>query len=97
MQEWELPVSRGYDFKNDTHWHLSNLWGWHPSISLSSPAPPFLGGFANTTIQRAVATELWSCRPGNGPDVNAGWEKVWCMACWGVRFVNKEGKVMEEV
>ena len=71
MQEWELPVSQGYDFKNDTHRHLSNLWGWHPSISLS-----FLGGFTNTTIQRAVATELWSRRPGNGPDVNAGWRRV---------------------
>ena len=52
----EAPASQSYDFENDTHRHLSNPWGWHPSISLSSPAPLFLGGFANTTIQRAVAT-----------------------------------------
>lgn len=89
----EAPASKGYDFENDTHLHLSNLWGQYQGISLSSPAPPFLGGFANATIQRAVATELWSRGPGNGPDANAGWVKVWRVAWWGVRFVDKEGKV----
>ena len=50
VREWKLPTSQGYDFENDTHRHLSHLWGWYPDISLPSPAPPFLGGFANATI-----------------------------------------------
>ena len=82
MQKWKLPASQGYDFENDTHRHLLNLWGWYPGISLSAPAPPFLGGFTNATIQRAIAAELWSRGPGNGPGANAGWEKVWYAACW---------------
>ena len=50
VQEWKLLASLGYDSENDTHRHLSNLWGWYLGISLSSPAPPFLSSFANATI-----------------------------------------------
>ena len=50
VQEWKLLASLGYDFENDTHRHLPNLWGWYLGISLSSPAPPFLSSFANATI-----------------------------------------------
>ncbi|OCL04204.1 glycoside hydrolase family 95 protein [Glonium stellatum] len=82
VQEWKLPATQGYDVPNDTHRHLSSLWGWYPGRSLASPSAPFLGGFANATVQRAVATELWSRGPGDGPDANAGWEKVWRAACW---------------
>jgi alpha-L-fucosidase 2 len=78
VKEWKIPDSYGYDFKNDTHRHLSNLIGWYPGYSLSS----FLSGYENKTIQSAVATTLYSRGPGNGPDANAGWEKVWRSACW---------------
>jgi alpha-L-fucosidase 2 len=78
VKEWKIPDSFGYDFENDTHRHLSNLIGWYPGYSLSS----FLGGYKNETIQTAVATTLYSRGPGNGPDANAGWEKVWRSACW---------------
>jgi alpha-L-fucosidase 2 len=78
IKEWKIPDSFGYDFENDTHRHLSNLIGWYPGYSISS----FLGGYSNSTIQSAVATTLWSRGPGEGPDANAGWEKVWRSACW---------------
>lgn len=78
VKEWKIPDSYGYDFENDTHRHLSNLIGWYPGYSLSS----FLSGYSNSTIQSAVATTLYSRGPGNGPDANAGWEKVWRSACW---------------
>lgn len=68
----------GYDYKNDTHRHLSQLVGWYPGYSISS----FQGGYANSTIQNAVATSLWSRGHGNSADANAGWEKVWRSACW---------------
>ena len=78
VKEWKIPDSFGYDFENDTHRHLSNLIGWYPGYSMSS----FLSGYTNSTIQSAVATTLYSRGPGNGPDANAGWEKVWRSACW---------------
>ena len=78
IKEWKVPDSYGYDFKNDTHRHLSNLIGWYPGYSISS----FLSGYTNTSIQDAVATTLYSRGPGNGADANAGWEKVWRSACW---------------
>ena len=78
VKEWKIPDSFGYDFENDTHRHLSNLIGWYPGYSISS----FLDGYTNATIQNAVATTLYSRGPGNGPDANAGWEKVWRAACW---------------
>lgn len=73
VQEWKLDI----DVENDTHRHLSNLIGWFPGTSLSS----LHGGYANATLQNAVATTLWSRGPGIA-DANAGWEKVWRGACW---------------
>ena len=32
IKEWKLPDSYGYDFKNDTHRHLSHLVGWYPRL-----------------------------------------------------------------
>lgn len=85
VKEWKLPDpadSEVYDLQNDTHRHLSHLWGWYPGLTLSSPSSSFLGGYTNTTIQDAVATSLYSRGTGNGPDANAGWAKVWRSACW---------------
>ena len=78
IKEWKIPDSYGYDFENDTHRHLSHLIGWYPGYSLSS----FDSGYTNSTITSAVTTALWSRGPGDGPDANAGWEKVWRAACW---------------
>jgi len=78
IKEWKIPDSYGYDFDNDTHRHLSHLIGWYPGYSLSS----LLSGYTNNTIQSAVRTSLYSRGWGNGPDANAGWEKVWRSACW---------------
>jgi alpha-L-fucosidase 2 len=80
VKEWKLPDSYGYNFPNDTHRHLSMLNGWYPGWSISSS----LGGYSNSTIQKAVATSLYSRGPGNGPDANAGWEKMWRSACWAL-------------
>jgi alpha-L-fucosidase 2 len=85
IKEWKLPDSFGYDFINDTHRHLSELVGWHPGYSLSS----FQGGYSNATTQDAIAQKLYSRGEGNGPDANAGWEKVWRSACWA-RLNNTE-------
>ncbi|KAF3049056.1 hypothetical protein E8E11_009626 [Didymella keratinophila] len=85
IKEWKLPDSFGYDFINDTHRHLSELVGWHPGYSLSS----FKGGYSNATIQDGIAQKLYSRGEGNGPDANAGWEKVWRSACWA-RLNNTE-------
>ncbi|KAF2451710.1 glycoside hydrolase family 95 protein [Karstenula rhodostoma CBS 690.94] len=85
VQEWKLPdpeASEVYDVQNDTHRHLSHLWGWYPGLTLASPSGSFLGGYTNNTIQDAVATSLYSRGTGNGPDANAGWAKVWRSACW---------------
>lgn len=78
VKEWKPPDSLGYDFEIDTHRHLSNLVGWHPGYSILS----FLGGCTNATIQTAVAASLYSRSLANGPDANAGWEKVWRSARW---------------
>lgn len=85
--EWKLPEpdTEVYDVKNDTHRHLSNLWGWYPGLTLASPSGSFLGGYTNTTIQDAVATSLYSRGTGDngdGPEGNHGWSKVWRSACW---------------
>ncbi|KAJ4982580.1 glycoside hydrolase family 95 protein [Stagonosporopsis vannaccii] len=85
IKEWKLPDSFGYDFKNDTHRHLSELVGWHPGYSVSS----FMGGFSNATIQDAIAQKLYSRGEGNAEDANAGWAKVWRSACWA-RLNNTE-------
>ena len=83
IQEWKLDL----DVENDTHRHLSNLYGWYPGFSLSSPTINRSNNDTNTStsfpsIIDAVTTTLWSRGPGNGPDANAGWEKVWRSACW---------------
>ncbi len=78
VKEWKISDNLGYDFENDTHRHLSNLVGWYPGFSISS----FLGGYTNAAVEKAVVTSLCSRGLGNGPDVNAGWEKVWTSACW---------------
>ncbi|RAL12336.1 glycoside hydrolase family 95 protein [Aspergillus homomorphus CBS 101889] len=71
IQEWKLDL----DTQNDTHRHLSNLYGWYPGSSISS-----LHG-NNKTVTDAVATTLYS--RGNGTeDQNTGWAKVWRSACW---------------
>lgn len=76
IQEWKLDL----DAQNDTHRHLSNLYGWYPGYSLIHPSVS--DGLRNATIQNAVATTLWSRGPGVGSDADAGWEKVWRSACW---------------
>lgn len=78
LQEWKLPAYMNYEVQNDTHRHPSHLIGWHPGYSIAS----FHDGYSNATIQDAVRTSLISHGPGNGPDANAGWEKVWRAACW---------------
>jgi alpha-L-fucosidase 2 len=78
IKEWKLPDSQGLERQGDTHRHLSHLVGWFPGYSMSG----FSNGYENATIQRAVETSLRSRGPGNGPDANAGWEKVWRAACW---------------
>jgi alpha-L-fucosidase 2 len=85
VKEWKLPDSAGYEFINDTHRHLSELVGWHPGYAVSS----FMGGYANTTIQDAVAQKLHSRGIGKAKDGNAGWGKVWRAACWA-RLNNTE-------
>jgi alpha-L-fucosidase 2 len=83
IKEWKFNDTDPrfpYDFQNDTHRHLSHLNGWHPGWSISSTA----GGYTNTSIQSAITTSLLSRGPGNGPDANAGWEKVWRSACWAL-------------
>jgi alpha-L-fucosidase 2 len=72
LQEWKLDI----DTENDTHRHLSGLVGWYPGYSVSGPHG------ANSTVQDAVETLLWSRGPGNADDADAGWEKVWRAACW---------------
>jgi alpha-L-fucosidase 2 len=77
IKEWKIPDNLGYDFENDTHRRLSLRVGWYPGYPISS----FQGGDQNSTIRNAVATSLYSHGLGNGPDANAGWEKVWRSAC----------------
>ena len=74
IQEWKLDI----DVQNVTHRHLSYLVGWHPGWSLSS----YLGGYASSNIQSAVATSLWSRGVGISADANSGSEKLWRSACW---------------
>ncbi|KAF2090379.1 glycoside hydrolase family 95 protein [Saccharata proteae CBS 121410] len=78
IKEWKLPDGYGYDFPNDTHRHLSNLYGWFPGYSIAGLA----NGYANTTIQSAIATSLYSRGNGTGADADSGWEKMWRAACW---------------
>ncbi|PYI07564.1 hypothetical protein BO78DRAFT_396406 [Aspergillus sclerotiicarbonarius CBS 121057] len=73
IQEWKLDI----DVKNDTHRHLSNLYGWYPGYAISS-----VHGF-NKTITDAVETTLYS-RGTGVEDSNTGWGKVWRSACWGL-------------
>ncbi|KAF2709441.1 glycoside hydrolase family 95 protein [Pleomassaria siparia CBS 279.74] len=94
LQEWKLPEEQMYDEENNTHRHLSQLWGWYPGVSLVSPSHHFLSGYTNVTIQDAVATSLYSRGTGNGPDANAGWAKVWRSACWA-RLNNTERAYFE--
>jgi alpha-L-fucosidase 2 len=84
VAEWKLPQEEemAYDNENNTHRHLSHLWGWFPGLTLSSSSLSYLGGFANASIQNAVAASLYSRGNGNGADANAGWAKVWRAACW---------------
>jgi alpha-L-fucosidase 2 len=73
IQEWKIDM----DTKNDTHRHLSNLYGWYPGYSISA-----LHGF-NTTVTDAVATTLYS-RGDGVADQDTGWGKVWRGACWAL-------------
>ncbi|PWY91587.1 FAD/NAD(P)-binding domain-containing protein [Aspergillus sclerotioniger CBS 115572] len=73
IQEWKLDI----DVKNDTHRHLSNLYGWYPGHAISA-----VHGF-NKTITDAVETTLYS-RGTGVEDSNTGWGKVWRSACWGL-------------
>ncbi|OQE36945.1 hypothetical protein PENCOP_c011G05187 [Penicillium coprophilum] len=71
IKEWKLEK----DQKNDTHRHLSELYGWYPGYAIS-------GVHANNqTIIDAVTTTLYSRGDGTA-DANTGWEKVWRSACW---------------
>lgn len=73
IQEWKIDM----DVQNDTHRHLSNLYGWYPGFYISSTH-----GF-NTTVTNAVATTLYS--RGNGvDDQDTGWGKMWRGACWAL-------------
>jgi alpha-L-fucosidase 2 len=80
LKEWKLPDTYAYDIPNDTHRHLSHLYGWYPGHSISS----LLSGYSNSTIQSAVTNSLLNRGPGDGPDANAGWEKLWRSACWAL-------------
>lgn len=84
VKEWKLPDSQGFEKQGDTHRHLSHLVGWFPGYSVAA----FQDGYANATVQRAVATSLTSRGPGKA-DENAGWEKIWRAACWA-RLNNTE-------
>ena len=69
--EWKIDE----DVKNDTHRHLSGLYGWFPGYMIANT-------FNNETVVEAVTTMLWSRGVGI-IDSDAGWEKVWRSACWG--------------
>lgn len=72
IQEWKQDL----DEKNDTHRHLSNLYGWYPGYSISAH-------YDNATISKAVETTLYSRGTGT-EDSNTGWGKMWRSACWGL-------------
>lgn len=72
IQEWKQDL----DTKNDTHRHLSNLYGWYPGYSISTH-------YENETIAKAVETTLYS-RGTGVEDSNTGWGKVWRSACWAL-------------
>ncbi|KAJ5371889.1 Six-hairpin glycosidase [Penicillium concentricum] len=64
IKEWKLER----DHKNDTHRHLSELYGWYPGYAISGVHAD------NQTVIDAVTTTLYS--RGNGTeDSNTGWEK----------------------
>jgi alpha-L-fucosidase 2 len=71
LTEWKIDE----DIKNDTHRHLSGLYGWFPGYMIANT-------FNNETVVDAVTTMLWSRGVGI-IDSDAGWEKVWRSACWG--------------
>lgn len=73
IQEWKVD----WDTKNDTHRHLSELYGWYPGYALSS------GQGDNKTVTKAVATTLYS-RGSGIEDQNTGWAKIWRSACWAL-------------
>jgi alpha-L-fucosidase 2 len=71
--EWKIDL----DVKNDTHRHLSHLYGWYPGWAIAGVHS------SNKTVTDAVTTSLYS--RGNGTlDSNTGWEKVWRAASWAV-------------
>ena len=74
VQEWKIDQ----DDQNDTHRHLSHLYGWYPGYSVSGVSPYI----NNVTVTNAIETTLWSRGNGSGEDANAGWDKVWRSACW---------------
>jgi alpha-L-fucosidase 2 len=73
IQEWKIDM----DVKNDTHRHLSNLYGFYPGFYISS-----VHGF-NETVTNAVATTLYSRGDGT-VDQDTGWGKMWRGACWAL-------------
>ncbi|KAL9107303.1 MAG: hypothetical protein Q9227_007755 [Pyrenula ochraceoflavens] len=93
IQEWKLDI----DVEGDTHRHLSELYGWYPGYSLVNPSAVMSsmsgsnatrnGNTTNTipspeAIASAVETTLISRGPGDGPDADAGWEKIWRSTCY---------------
>jgi alpha-L-fucosidase 2 len=77
LKEFKLPDSMGFDIQGDKHRHISHLVGWYPGYTIAS----YLGGYGNTTIERAVAQSLRSRGTGSA-DGNTGWAKVWRAAAW---------------
>ncbi|KAF7171884.1 hypothetical protein CNMCM6106_006238 [Aspergillus hiratsukae] len=84
IQEWKLDL----DIQNNTHRHLSNLYGWYPGSSISA-----IHGH-NFTVTDAVATTLTS-RGSGVEDSNTGWGKIWRSAAWAL--LNETAKAYAEL
>lgn len=83
IQEWKLD----WDTQNDTHRHLSELYGWYPGYALSSVHRH------NRTVTKAVETTLYS-RGSGIQDQNTGWGKIWRSACWALLNNTEEAYAM---
>jgi alpha-L-fucosidase 2 len=77
LKEFKLPDNMGLDLQGDKHRYLSHLVGWYPGYAIAS----YLGGYGNSTIEKAVAASLRSRGTGSA-DGNTGWAKVWRSAAW---------------
>ncbi|KAF9524933.1 glycoside hydrolase family 95 protein [Crepidotus variabilis] len=85
LQEWKVEK----DDPSDTHRHLSHLIGLYPGYAISSfnasstiqstgPAK----SYTKEQVWNAAKVSLEHRGDGNGPDADAGWEKVWRAAAW---------------